>query len=66
VLRLLVLYWLLLDCKEGVLCGVCDGTILSLDLWMLAGLFEVFDAAVLLSPHVTWLIYRGALWKART
>jgi hypothetical protein len=52
VLRLLVLCWLLLDCRESALCGVCDGTMLSLDLWTLAGLLEVFDAAMLSSSHV--------------
>jgi hypothetical protein len=52
VLRLLVLRWLLLDCREGDLCGICNGTMLSLDLWILGGLLEVFDAVMLSSSHV--------------
>ena len=49
VLRRLVLRWLVLDCKEGDLRAACDSAVYSLDLWMLAGLFEVFEAAMLSS-----------------
>lgn len=51
LLRLLVPLWLLLERAEGVLWGVCDSTVLSLDFGTLPAMLSGSDAAMLsLSP----------------